>query len=161
MKIAHNTVVSIAYTLTDDSGEVIDSSSQGEDFHYLHGHQNIVPGLEKVLEGKRAGDSVDTTVAAADGYGDRNEDLVFQVPRSNMPEGEPIEVGMQFAAQDKDGNQQVVTLVDIAESQVTLDANHPLAGESLHFAVTVNNVREANAEEISHGHVHGPGAHDH
>ena len=160
MRVAKNTVVTIAYKLTSDSGEVIDESSAGEDFPYIHGHENIVPGLEKELEGKAVGDSIETVVAPEDGYGERNEEMIFRVPRDKMPD-EELQVGMQFSAQDKEGNQQVVTLIDIDEAEVTLDANHALAGENLHFAVTVHDVREASPEEILHGHVHGPGGHEH
>jgi FKBP-type peptidyl-prolyl cis-trans isomerase SlyD len=160
MKVASNTVVTIAYKLTSDTGEVIDQSRDGDDFAYLHGHQNIVPGLEKALEGKSAGESVETTVPPEEGYGTRDDHLVFRVPRSNMPD-EELEVGMQFAAQDKEGNQQIVTLVEIGDGDVTLDANHPLAGENLNFAVTIQDVREASSEELEHGHVHGPGGHQH
>ncbi|MFW6293595.1 MAG: FKBP-type peptidyl-prolyl cis-trans isomerase, partial [Spirochaetota bacterium] len=138
---------------------VLDSSENHGDLAYVHGHQNIVEGLEDALEGKDIGDTVTTTVEPEKGYGDRHDQLVFTVPRSNMPDGD-LEVGMQFAAQDKEGNQQVVTLVDIGDEEVKLDANHPLAGQTLHFNVTVNDIREASDEEVEHGHVHD-GSHDH
>ena len=160
MEVAKDRVVTIAYTLKDDSGDVLDSSEQHGDLSYLHGHQNIVEGLEEALEGKDVGESVEATVAPAKGYGERHDQLVFAVPRTNMPEGE-LEVGMQFAAQDKEGNQQVVTLVDVSDEEVKLDANHPLAGQTLHFEVTVNEVRDASDEEVEHGHVHDPDADHH
>jgi FKBP-type peptidyl-prolyl cis-trans isomerase SlyD len=153
MEVAQDRVVTIAYTLKDDDGNVIDSSENHGDLAYVHGHQNIVEGLEDALAGKTEGDTVSTTVEPEKGYGDRHDQLVFSVPRSNMPDGN-LEVGMQFAAQDKEGNQQVVTLVDVADDEVKLDANHPLAGRTLHFDVTVNGVREATEEEVEHGHVH-------
>lgn len=159
MEVAQDRVVTIAYTLKDDEGNVLDSSENHGDLAYIHGHQNIVEGLEDALEGKDVGDSVTTTVEPEKGYGDRHDQLMFTVPRSNMPDGD-LEVGMQFAAQDKEGNQQVVTLVDIGDEEVKLDANHPLAGQTLHFDVTVNDVREASDEEVEHGHVHD-GSHDH
>lgn len=155
MQIGQDRVVTIAYTLKDDDGRVLDSSGDNGDFEYLHGHQNIVEGLEEALEGKQAGDTVQTTVEPERGYGVRHDQLVFAVPRSSMPEGD-LEVGMQFAAQDKEGNQQVVTLVEVSDEQVRLDANHPLAGQTLHFDVTVNDVREASGVEVDHGHVHDP-----
>ncbi len=160
MRVGHNRVVTIAYKLRSDAGEVLEESTAGDDFAYLHGHENIVPGLERELEGKAVGDSVETTVAPADGYGERDDEKVFQVPRERMPE-EELTLGMQFATEDKEGNKQIVTLIDLGTKQVTLDANHPLAGENLHFAVTVNDVREATSEEILHGHAHGPGGHHH
>ena len=159
MEVAQDRVVTIAYTLKDDEGNVLDSSENHGDLAYIHGHQNIVEGLEDALEGKDIGDTVTTTVEPEKGYGDRHDQLMFTVPRSNMPDGD-LEVGMQFAAQDKEGNQQVVTLVDIGDEEVKLDANHPLAGQTLHFDVTVNDVREASDEEVEHGHVHD-GSHDH
>jgi FKBP-type peptidyl-prolyl cis-trans isomerase SlyD len=158
MTVGKDAVVSIAYTLKNDTGNVLDSSKGRDDLAYLHGHQNIVEGLEEALEGKAVGDSVSVVVEPEKGYGIRNDELVFQVDRSRMPE-EELELGMQFAAQDKDGNQQVVTLVEIGDEQVTLDANHPLAGQSLHFDVTVNDIREATDVEIDHGHVHDPNHH--
>lgn len=159
MEVAQDRVVKIAYTLKDDEGTVLDSSENHGDLAYVHGHQNIVEGLEDALEGKDVGETVSTTVNPDKGYGDRHDQLVFTVPRSNMPDGD-LEVGMQFAAQDKEGNQQVVTLVDIGDEEVQLDANHPLAGQTLHFDVTVNDVREATDEEVEHGHVHD-GSEDH
>lgn len=155
MQITQDRVVTIAYTLKDDNGQVLDTSEANGDFSYLHGHQNIVEGLEEALDGKEAGDAIEATVPPEKGYGSRHDQLVFTVPRSNMPDGE-LESGMQFAAQDKEGNQQVVTLVDVGDEEVKLDANHPLAGQTLHFDVTVNDVREASGEEVEHGHVHDP-----
>ncbi len=155
MTIEKDRVVTISYTLKSTGGEVLDSSGENGDFAYLHGHGNIVSGLEEALEGKSTGDSVTAVVKPEKGYGDRNDQLMFQVDRERMPD-EELSVGMQFAAQDKEGNQQIVTLVDVAEDQVTLDANHPLAGETLHFDVTVSEIRDASSEEIEHGHVHDP-----
>lgn len=159
MTVTKDRVVTIAYTLKDDDGSIIDSSSDHGDLEYLHGHRNIVEGLETALEGKSAGDTVKTSVSPDQGYGARNDELIFSVSRSNMPDDE-LSVGMQFAAQDRDGNQQVVTLVGVQDDTVTLDANHPLAGATLHFDATVQDVREATGEELEHGHVHGPG-HEH
>lgn len=153
MTVGKDAVVTIAYTLKNDDGEVIDTSENHGDLSYLHGHENIVPGLERALDGKTVGDQIDTTVNPADGYGERRDDLVFSIPRERLPEGE-LELGMQFRAQSQEGQEIVVNLVDIGETDVTLDGNHPLAGQDLHFDVTVQGVREATEEEISHGHVH-------
>lgn len=159
MKVEQDAVVTIAYTLKNGDGDVLDSSENNGELSYLHGHQNIVPGLEKALDGKDVGEQIDTTVNPDDGYGQRQEELVFAVPRDRLPEGE-LELGMQFRAQDKDGQEMVVNLVGIGDDEVTLDGNHPLAGENLHFDVTVTDVRGATDEEISHGHVHD-GSHHH
>ena len=159
MNVEKDSVVTIAYTLKNDQGEVLDSSDNHGELSYLHGHQNIVPGLEKALDGKSVGESVDTTVTPEEGYGDRRDDLVFSVPRDRLPD-EELELGMQFRAQSQDGQELVVNLIAIGDDDVTLDGNHPLAGQDLHFDVTVRGVRSATDEEISHGHVHD-GSHDH
>lgn len=159
MTVDQDAVVTIAYTLKGDGGEVLDSSENHGDLSYLHGHQNIVPGLEKALAGKAVGDQVDTTVSPDEGYGERRDDLVFSVPRDRLPDGE-LELGMQFRAQSQDGQELVVNLIEIGDEEVTLDGNHPLAGQDLHFAVTIRDIREATEEEISHGHVHD-GSHHH
>jgi len=160
MTIRKNSVVSIAYTLKDDDGEILDTSDGGEDFEYLHGHENIVPGLEEMLEGRGVGDSINTSVGPEKGYGTRDENLVFKMPRDKLPEDE-LDVGDQFSAQDKDGNQQIVTVTDFDDETVTLDGNHPLAGQTLHFSVTISAIREASEVEVEHGHVHQPGHHHH
>ncbi len=160
MTIAENSVVTIAYTLRNDEGQVLDSSDENGSISYLHGHQNIVPGLENALAGKVVGDTVNAEIEPADGYGERREDLVFSVPRDRLPQEEELVEGMQFRAQVAEGQELIVTLVDVGDSEVTLDGNHPLAGEKLVFDVEVENVREATAEEIDHGHVHD-GTHHH
>ncbi len=160
MNVERDRVVSIAYTLKNDAGQIIDSSEHNGDLSYLHGHDNIVEGLETALEGKSIGESVETTVEPEQGYGVRDESLLFAVERSKMPD-EELELGMQFAAQDKSGNQHVMTLVEIGDDMVKLDGNHPLAGERLHFDVQVADVRDAEAVEIEHGHVHDPNHDDH
>jgi FKBP-type peptidyl-prolyl cis-trans isomerase SlyD len=155
MQIADQRVVTIDYTLTDERGEVLDSSNGEEPLTYIHGTGNIVPGLETALMGKSAGDSVKITIPAAEGYGERDEELVQDVPRDRFP-GEDIEVGMRFHAQGSEGS-QVVTVVAVDDSKVTVDGNHPLAGMNLAFDVKVLEVREATAEELAHGHIHGEG----
>ncbi len=161
MLIAQDKVVLIHYTLTNDKGEVVDSSSGGAPLSYLHGKGNIIPGLEKALEGKQAGDKLDVKVAPAEGYGERDDQLVQQVPRRAFAGVQDVQPGMQFHAQGSGGQMRVVTVVRIAGDMVTVDGNHPLAGENLTFAVEVTEVRDASEEELAHGHVHGPGGHHH
>ena len=160
MQIAKDTVATIDYTLTDPQGQVIDTSKGREPLAYLHGASNIIPGLESALEGKNAGESVNVTVPAEKGYGPRDPNLIQPVPRANFQSAGEIKPGMQFQAQTPDGA-RVVTVIKVDDQNVTVDANHPLAGMDLRFDVTVVGVREASAEEISHGHVHGAGGHHH
>ena len=161
MQISANKVVSIDYTLTNAAGEVLDTSSGRGPLAYLQGHQNIIPGLESALEGKQAGESLQVKVAPGDAYGERDEALRQQVPRDRFDGVDGIAVGMRFHAETEHGHQQVVTVVAVDSEYVTVDANHPLAGETLTFDVTIREVREASAEEQAHGHVHGPGGHHH
>lgn len=153
MVIGENCVVSIHYTLTDKDGDVLDSSEGKEPLHYLHGAANIIPGLEKELSGKETGDQLNVTVSPDEGYGERQEQLVQQVPRSAFEGVDQIEAGMQFQAQTDNGTMHVV-VTEVSEESVTVDGNHPLAGESLHFDVTVEKIRDATEEEIAHGHPH-------
>ncbi|HAW86762.1 MAG TPA: peptidylprolyl isomerase [Spirochaetaceae bacterium] len=154
MNIEKDRVVSIDYQLKNAQGDVIDASEPGEPLVYLHGNQNLIPGLEKRLEGKKADDKLQCVIAPAEGYGERDDELVFAVPRKEFAEPDKVQVGMQFQAQQADGV-HIVTVASLTDEEVTVDANHPLAGQSLHFDVTVREVREASAEELSHGHVHG------
>lgn len=156
MQIANNKVVSFDYTLTNDTGEVIDSSKGGEPLVYLHGAQNIIPGLEQALEGKVTGDALNVTIEPADGYGEYNEALTQVVPGSMFQGAEKIEAGMQFQAETADGI-QVVRVAKVDGDDVTIDGNHPLAGERLNFDVSVMEVRDASEDELEHGHVHGEG----
>jgi FKBP-type peptidyl-prolyl cis-trans isomerase SlyD len=159
VKATADRVVSIDYTLTDDEGEVLDTSSGGEPLVYLHGRGQIVPGLERAIEGREAGESLEVEVAARDGYGDRDESKVMQMPRSELPKGLSPEVGMELAAEGPRGEVIPVWLTEVDDASVTLDANHPLAGQTLHFRVEIREVRAATSEELAHGHVHGPGGH--
>ena len=161
MTIAHHKVVSFHYTVSDsDSEEVIDSSEGGQPMTYLHGAQNIVPGLEKALEGKSVGDELEVTVAPDEAYGERSEDRVQQVPIEAFEGMEKVEPGMAVTAHTEQGQVNLV-VTDVQGDQVTVDANHPLAGKSLKFQVTVTEIRDASDEEKAHGHVHGPGGHEH
>jgi FKBP-type peptidyl-prolyl cis-trans isomerase SlyD len=159
MQIESMKVVTIEYTLTDEEGEVLDTSDGGEPLSYIHGTGSIIPGLESALEGKNPGDAVSVKVPAADAYGERDDSLVQALPRAMFPPGQ-VEVGMQFHAQSTEGA-RIVTVVAADEGSVTIDANHPLAGMNLSFEVRVVEVREPTAEELSHGHVHGAGGHHH
>lgn len=160
MSITNNNVVQFHYTLTSDGGETIDSSEGREPLAYLHGHDNIVPGLEKEMEGKQVGDKFDVKVAPAEGYGERHLEMIQQVPRTAFQGVDDIQPGMQFEAQTDAGPRPVVVTAVDADT-VTVDGNHPLAGENLNFAVEVTEIRDASAEEIEHGHPHGPGGHQH
>lgn len=162
MQISKNKIVSLEYVLTDDQGQVIDRSDEGGAFAYLHGANNIIPGLETALEGHQAGDNVKVTVPPEHAYGERDDNLTQVLDRSQFQGVNELEVGMQFHAGNSDGTgMQVVTVTGLDGDAVTIDANHPLAGVTLNFDVTVRDVREATAEELDHGHVHGPGGHEH
>lgn len=154
MNIATDRVVAFHYTLNDDAGNELDSSKGKEPLAYLHGHNGIIPGLERELEGKAAGDAMKVTVQPAEAYGEKNPELVQAVPREAFQGVEDIEVGMQFQAQGSEGQVQMVVVREVNDENVTVDANHPLAGQVLHFDVSVEEVREATEEELAHGHVH-------
>lgn len=160
MTIADKKVVTLHYTLTDKDGKVIDQSDDGS-FLYLHGAQNIIPGLENALLGKTADEEVSVTVMPEDGYGLRDEGRVATVPRDRFPEDSEITVGMQFQAEDPEGGATIVTVTGVTDTEVTVDSNHPLAGVLLNFEVKVIDVRDASAEELEHGHAHGPEGHHH
>jgi FKBP-type peptidyl-prolyl cis-trans isomerase SlyD len=154
MVIEKDRVVTIDYKLQDSEGQVIDSSEGSAPLVYIHGNDNIIAGLEKHLAGKKAGDKVSCVVPAKEGYGERDDSLVFKVTKAEFGDGAEIEEGMQFEAHGEEGA-QIVTVKSIEGDEVTIDANHPLAGEELHFTVDVKDVREATPEELEHGHVHG------
>ncbi|HZX74156.1 MAG TPA: peptidylprolyl isomerase [Cyclobacteriaceae bacterium] len=156
MQIAKHKVASIHYTLTDNNGKVLDSSSGREPLHYIQGIGNLIPGMEEGLEGKKQGDKVNLKVSPEKGYGVKSDELIQKVPRSAFGD-QKIEKGMQF--QTNQGG--VVTVTNIGLSEVTVDGNHPLAGVELNFAVEVISIREATEDELAHGHVHGPGGHHH
>ncbi|BCX81086.1 FKBP-type peptidyl-prolyl cis-trans isomerase SlyD [Methylomarinovum caldicuralii] len=153
MQVSENKVVSIHYTLKNDAGEVIDSSEGREPLTYLHGVGNIIPGLEKALEGKDVGEHVDVSIAPEEAYGERNDALVQAVPRSAFEGVDEIKPGMQFQAQTPAG-MQILTVVKVEGDEVIVDGNHPLAGETLHFSVDIADVRDATEEEKRHGQVH-------
>lgn len=153
MQVSENKVVSIHYTLKNDAGEVIDSSTGRDPLTYLHGAGNIIPGLEKALAGKDSGEHVDVSIAPEEAYGARNESLIQSVPKAAFEGVDRIEPGMQFQAQTPSG-MQVLTVVEVKDDEVVVDGNHPLAGQTLHFSVDIAEVRDATEEELSHGHAH-------
>ena len=160
MDIAADSVVSIHYTLKDDAGNVLDSSSGADPLAYIQGHGNLVAGLEKALEGKKDGDTVAVSVSPADGYGKYDAALIQRVPKRSLQGSGEIKKGMQFQAQTPEG-MRLFTVTAVVGDMVTLDGNHPLADQTLHFDVEVVSVREATTEELEHGHVHGAGGHHH
>jgi FKBP-type peptidyl-prolyl cis-trans isomerase SlyD len=153
MNIAKNSVVSFYYTLSSDSGEVIDTNVEGDVLSYIHGTGSIVQGLEQVMEGKNEGDSFTTVVAPEEGYGHYDDELLFSVPKESFKEPEKVEIGMSVEVQSKEG-MRILQIKNIDGESVLLDGNHPLAGATLHFEISISEVREATAEELSHGHVH-------
>jgi FKBP-type peptidyl-prolyl cis-trans isomerase SlyD len=158
MVITHNTVATLAYTLKDPEGNIIDQASKDEPFAYLHGASNIIIGLEKELEGKVVGDTLDVTIPPEDGYGHRNEALMQEIPRSMFGDIDEKQLvpGAQFHAQT-DGGFETITIASVDGDKVVIDANPALAGVTLNFVVEVLEVRDATEEEIAHGHVHAAG----
>lgn len=155
--ISKDNAVFFNYTLTDDEGNVLDQSSEGQPLAYLHGHSNIIPGLEKQLEGKSVGDKFVAVVEPAEAYGEYEPQAVQEVPRENFQGVNDIAVGMQFQSQTQDGHVMLVTVKDVNDKTVVVDANHPLAGKRLTFDVEVVKIRPATEDELSHGHIHGDG----
>ena len=158
--IAKDTAVKFNYTLKDDDGNILDQSPEGQPLAYLHGHSNIIPGLEQQLEGKSAGERVNAVVEPVDGYGEYQELAVQKVPRDNFQGVEDIQAGMQFQS-EAGGQVMLVTVTDVNDEEVTVDANHPLAGKRLTFDVEIQEVRAATEDELNHGHVHGAGGVEH
>jgi len=156
MQISKNKVAGIHYTLRDNSGTIIDTSDGREPLYYLHGAGNLILGMEEGLEGREQGDKLELKISAAKGYGEKDPAMTQKVPRSAFGK-EEVRKGMQFSTDS--GN--VVTVTDVGLDSITVDANHPLAGVELNFKVEVMEVRNATPEEITHGHVHGPGGHHH
>ncbi len=150
MQVTSGAVVSINYTLTDDEGVVIDSNVGRPALVYLHGHDNIIPGLEKGLEGASLGDRLKVDVQPADAYGDFDQDAVFELARDEFPEEMPLEEGMQFCAETP-GGEMAITVTEVREDSVKVDANHPLAGMVLHFDIEVLDVRQGSDEELRLG----------
>jgi FKBP-type peptidyl-prolyl cis-trans isomerase SlyD len=160
MKITKNKVVGIHYTLTDGLGNTLDSSDGRDPLYYLHGNGNLIPGLEREMENKQKDDDFKVTIQPEDAYGKRNDEMVYEIERSNFPDPKNVELGMTFTSHSEEGNINLM-VVKIEGDNVTLDANHPLAGQELTFDVKVVDVRDASHEELDHGHVHGSDGHHH
>jgi len=150
MQVTSGSVVGIKYTLTDDEGVIIDTNVDHPALFYLHGHSNIIPGLEKGLEGASLGEKRAVDVDPADGYGEVDPERVFELGKEEFPDELPLEEGMQFVAETA-GGEMAITLTEVRENTVVVDANHPLAGVTLHFDVEVLDLREATAEELQAG----------
>ncbi|MBE8189533.1 MAG: peptidylprolyl isomerase [Candidatus Thioglobus sp.] len=157
MKIKKDLVVEMHYTLKNAAGEVIDSSKGQEPMPFLQGHGNIIPGLEKALEGLETGENCEVSVEAKDGYGEYQPEAVQKIPLEALKGIDNLAVDMELSSQDDKGNSFIVRVKSIEKEAVTVDANHPLAGETLHFSVSIENVRAATKDELEHGHVHSGG----
>ncbi len=160
MEVSKDKVVSIDYTLTGAQGNVLDTSQGRGPLAYLHGASNIIPGLESALEGKSLGDQLNVTIAPEQAYGQHDPRMVQVVPRTAFQGAPTITAGMQFQGNTQSGP-RVITVTKVEGDNITIDANHPLAGQTLTFDVKVVEIRDATAEELSHGHVHGAGGHQH
>jgi FKBP-type peptidyl-prolyl cis-trans isomerase SlyD len=159
-QVADDLVVTIDYSLTVD-GEVLDSSEEEGPLEYLHGYQNIIPGLEREMAGMKVGEKKKVSVAPADAYGEVEDDAIVDVPRNEFPKDLPLEAGLELEVTDKDKNIMLATVLEVNEETVKLDTNHPLAGKTLHFEVSVVDLRSPTEEELAHGHVHAHGhSHD-
>jgi FKBP-type peptidyl-prolyl cis-trans isomerase SlyD len=152
-KVADDVVVSIDYSLTVE-GQVVDSTEGDEPLQFLQGHQNIIPGLEKELNGMKIGDSKKVVVSPDEAYGEIDEENIIEVPRDEFPTEIPLEIGTELEVKNADGEVLTATISEISEKTVKLDFNHPLAGKQLTFDVTVIDLRDATEEELTHGHVH-------
>ena len=161
MKVEKDKVVLMHYTLKNDAGDVIDSSDGGDPLPFLQGHGNIIPGLESALEGSKVGDKLDVSIKPEDGYGERMKNAIQEIPSSALQGIDEVKVGMQLQSQDQDGNAFLVTVSKVEDDKITVDGNHPLAGQILHFSVSIESIRKAETEELSHGHVHADGNHHH
>ena len=161
MKIENGNVVGIDYSLHLRDGRVIDSSDPGQPLTYLHGEGQIVPGLESALAGLSVGDRKQVVVAPAEGYGDHDPRGLQEVPRSAFPPGFDPKAGMELTAEGPDGEPVPFVIREVRPEAILIDLNHPLAGKTLHFDITVREVRAATEEEVAHGHAHGPHGHGH
>lgn len=159
--IADGSVVTMHYKLVLEDGQVVDSSEGSDPLAYMHGSGNIVPGLESAMNGRKIGDKFDVAVAPEEGYGARHEDAVQTVPRDMFPPDAELEPGIQFQATDEEQRPVMGTIKEVADDSITVDFNHPLAGQVLNFSIEVVTIRDATEEEKSHGHVHGKGGHEH
>lgn len=160
MQIEKNKVVQFTYKLSDEAGQLLEASEDGQPVAYLHGHNNMLPGLENKLEGRSAGESFEITLAPADAYGERHEDSEQRVPVKHLQGAKKWKPGMIATVQTDQGARQV-TVVKLGKFMVTVDTNHPFAGKTLNFDINILDVRDATDEEVAHGHAHGVGGHQH
>jgi FKBP-type peptidyl-prolyl cis-trans isomerase SlyD len=160
MHIEQNKVVTLQFRMTDEKGEVLDSSENGEDLYYLHGHGNLPPKLEHDLAGRGLQETVEVTLAPDEGFGFYDESKRLLANRDQFDGVEDIHIGQQFMV-DNGNSQDMYHVVEIKSDEILLDANHPFAGKTVTFNCTVTGIRDAEAEELDHGHVHGPGGHHH
>lgn len=165
MPISKNTVVAMSYRVATADGELVDQSQPGDPLHFLYGVGQIIPGLEKALAGKNVGDKINATVSPAEGYGEHDPGLDLQLPLDAFPKDaqKQLKPGFRFMAEHptQEGQQVPFTVHQVEGDQVLVSGNHPLAGQTLNFQVEIVSLRPASAEELSHGHVHGPGGHHH
>lgn len=161
MAIAPNKVVTMNFTLKDDEGNILDTTESGEPFSYLSGNDMVLPKLEEAVSGMIMGTKKNIKLTASDGYGDYNEQVVQVVGRENFPQDFELEIGMSYMASAPDGAQMPFVITNVEGEEITIDFNHPFAGKNLIFDVELLDVRDATAEELSHGHVHGPDGHHH
>ena len=160
MDIQDGVVIGMHYTLKNDAGDVLDTSDGQDPMHFLYGFGNIISGLETAIGGKSVGDKLEVALEPADGYGERDDALQQKVPRSDFEGIDDIQVGARFQAETENGHIPI-RIIAIEEDTITVDGNHELAGERLHFSVSIESVREAEEDEIAHGHVHGEHGHHH
>lgn len=156
MAIEKNQVVSIHYTLKDSDGNILDSSENMDPLQFIQGLGMIIPGLENALEGKNKGDKLSVDIDPENAYGERSENLIQAVPKDQFDNADTVEIGSQFQV-DTEHGPMVLTVIEIKDTEFVLDGNHPLAGMKLHFDVEVVELRAATEDELSHGHIHGPG----
>lgn len=161
MQIAKYKAVVLNYVARDDSGEIIDSSDVDGPIRYIHGMDDLIPGLENALEGHSVGEKMQVHVPMNEAYGDRDDTLIEDVPIENFPGIQKIEPGMKFQTEMDDGSPYVVTVTKVTKKHVTVDGNHPFAGKNLNFDLEIMEVRDASADEIEHGHVHHDDSHHH
>ncbi len=161
MPIGANKVVTMNFTLTDDEGNVLDTTDHGSPFSYLSGNNNILPKLEEAIDSMIIGTKKQISLVSTDAYGNYNEEIVQVVGKENFPEDFELEVGLSYVASNPDGVQMPFVITEVRDEDVTIDFNHPLAGKNLNFNVELLDVRDATQEELSHGHVHGPDGHHH
>lgn len=160
MNIAEKCVVSMHYKLSDETGQVLDASTD-QPLVYIHGTKTLIPGLEKELNGKISGDQVKATVPPEEAYGPMIPQLIQKLPIDTFQGVEKIEIGMEFEASNENNEKMIVRVEAVNDTEVTINGNHPLAGKTLNFDVNIVDVREATEEELSHGHAHGVGGHQH